>query len=128
MSYHQRLTESYCNVIKQYWPTISAPKQRAVTTGLETLLMAHFGEDALPTANGRAGPKDSCFDPEKLKEVRLASGITQNDLAKQLGFSQSQAEISRMENGKTMVEDSAGPLKGAYVEWLKERGYNPLGI
>ena len=36
--------------------------------------------------------------------------------------------FSRMENGKTTVEDSAGPLKGAYVEWLKERGYNPLGI
>ena len=128
MSYHQRLTESYCNVIKQYWPTLSAPKQRAVTTGLETLLRAHFGEDALPIANGRAGPKASSFGPEKLREVRLSTGLTQNDLAKQLGFSQSQAEISRMENGKTTVEDSAGPLKGAYVEWLKEKGYNPIGI
>ena len=84
--------------------------------------------DGIKTAKKRAGPPDSAFNPQKLRDIRLASGLTQKGLAFRLGFPQSTSVISKIEHGIYTIEDSTGEITANYVEWLVERGYNPLGI
>ena len=63
------------------------------------------------------------FDNGRACDIRQKLGLTQGELAKQLGIERTW--ISRQERGAALIPERS-PFWGVYHDWLKEHGYNPI--
>jgi len=113
---------AYLDRISQSYKSLPDTKKGQVVEGLER--MVAIIEDDSPTK-----PKINPFDNSEAKIVRVRSKLTQLQLAKRLGISQS--GISRFEAGLVMPDPYRQSKQGSnikYLEFLKQHGYNPFGI
>lgn len=80
------------------------------------------------------------FDGNKARQIRLSLGLRTADLARQLtedlpvpesrvAFYSLSVRISRLENGREIPQGiERGKRTLRYLGWLKDHGYNPLGL
>lgn len=115
---YTKLVDAYCDRIRELYQSSSSQRQNWLIGRLEKIVGQLEIEHNPPS-----GP----FDPEIARRVREQEHISQGKLALQLQTSLK--SIQRYETvgyfkGITMKEKKAG----RYLEWLKERGYNPYNL
>lgn len=70
------------------------------------------------------------FRGDLAKKLRIGEGLIVRELLNELGFPQHrEKDICKYEAGKTLPENPPKKeLPKAYLDWLKERGYNPYKL
>ena len=71
------------------------------------------------------------FDGSRAREIREKAGLTQDKLARLVGYSGKNPReiIKRIERGDGVPKGIRGTAGIKYLEWLKnEDGYDPFGI
>lgn len=75
--------------------------------------------------------KNSAFEGDVARKVRMVSGLTQFGLTEEIGFNNPSAKtmIGMYETGKVKPGNPPrGEISKKYIEWLKEHGYNPFNL
>ncbi len=117
----ERLLGVYISRIQEVYKRSDIGQRQTFCQGLDKLL-----EDL----EGR-GPSKFGINPEEAQRVRRHKGLTQAELAEAIGIKGSHHAktntIMRYESTKAKFHH-LNPRYRAYLEWLKQQGYNPFGI
>jgi hypothetical protein len=112
-----RLFEVYISKITTSYQDQSSQYKEHIITGLENIVR-EIADITEP------------FDPKIAIEIRTGKGLSQSELIRILMLPKHAASyISRYESGKSIPDQH--PIKKipkAYLNWLKEQGYNPYKL
>jgi len=108
---HEQLVNSYLKQIRETYLSLPMEDKAILLRGLENLLeeteeTSQINSETRKKVNRRA------------RQIREKEGLTQKELAKELGINQ--CAISRYETGDAKKR---GKAVGKYVDWLKQKGY-----
>ncbi|MEK6910706.1 MAG: helix-turn-helix transcriptional regulator [Nanoarchaeota archaeon] len=106
------LLEAYFQKIRTRFPELNTHREIFVFSSLEKIVN-NLGNTEKSTTKE--------LDKENLEKIRKEAGLTQKELAMQLGIND--YNICRYERGG-LCYPPTGRKMSKYVEWLKERGYN----
>jgi len=121
----EKLLSAYFSTIGDAFRNVNTGTQKAIFDGLDALIALHI--DRTHERHDLAILNE--FDGVKARKIREDAGLSQKDLADQLGFcyEQSASKISDYERGKTRPSyPPKGEWSKKYLAWLKEQGYNPF--
>ena len=117
------LMEFYVSKIRESYLSLESEQRTFILNGLEIIVTKlESGNLAALFASPPA------YDPRRALEVRTQAGLTRAQLAKDLGLGSSgSTAICRYEMGTVrLLNPPRGKTSKAYLEWLKEQGYNPF--
>jgi len=112
--------DAYLDTIRKSYDSLPDTKLEEVRHGLERVVKIIEGKEKLPIT------LDEPFNPKEAKKIRKEYMLSQRELGEKLGFSVQ--HISRFERGETLPSLRKGSCGRAYLEFLKERGYNPFEL
>lgn len=126
----KNLFQAYFSEIETRYPALSLRRKEYVIRGLDLIVNFIKGEEPtsprLTFLTHVSKKKNTAFDPKKAKEVREQAGLSLTQLAERLDIGRcGQVQIGEYERGTTRPCNAPkGKTPRAYVEWLKEQGYD----
>lgn len=129
------LVEAYLTRIREGYQTLEPRQKEFVLGGLDALVNdienGSFTDVSGISSASHSTRKNLAYDPERAKEIRKQVGYSsQRQLAEELGLGASGlASINKYEAGKVKPSNPPrGKTSIAYINWLKEQGYNPFEL
>ena len=126
----ENLLDTYFTQIKKGYKSLE-PRQRKVLLGNLDFLTQRLEKGNLIEGLAlRTVRKNLAYDGEKARKIREEAGLSREKLVQELGISRTgYAELARYESGNTNPSNPPrGKTSKKYVEWLKEKGYNPFKL
>jgi len=129
------LVETYLTKIREEYQTLEPRQKEFVLGGLDALVNnienGNFTEQLTPNSSSKKTTrKNLAYDAEEARKIREKLGWTRDKLVKELGLSRGvYTQIGAYESGK--IKPSNPPrskTSEAYLNWLKEQGYNPFEL
>jgi|TARA_B100000315_G_C14266180_1_gene446525 DNA-binding XRE family transcriptional regulator len=129
------LVEAYLTRIREGYQTLEPRQKEFVLGGLDALVNnienGSFTEQSTPNSSSRESKrKNLAYDSEVARKIREDLGWTREKLIEELGLSRGgYSQIGNYESGKiNPSKPPRGKTSVAYMNWLKEQGYNPFNL
>ncbi|MEK6914777.1 MAG: hypothetical protein AABW83_03955 [Nanoarchaeota archaeon] len=126
-----KLIDAYLSEIRSCYLSLSEPMGKiTLQERLECIVNSIRRKDFTNLKISYVKNKYSAFNPNEAKKIRENLGLTIDKLADSLGFNRSGGvQINGYENCRRIPGNPPrGKVPKAYLNWLKENGYNPFNL